>query len=162
MNNRTLYQPVDLENPVNCYSSNAVLGTAKEKRLLVDQNPKSKFTHLNDWYTHLIYQRITLMQGRNKRVELTWYWHSSMALTAPNLTESIKPGLRLQNFTWKKYIIHKYIIIHISYIHRMTHIYSTESINPGLRLQNFTWNKQLEGQETKTKELGNHKHKLRL
>ena len=29
MNNRTLYQPVDLENPVNCYSSNAVLGTAK-------------------------------------------------------------------------------------------------------------------------------------
>ena len=44
VNNRTLYQPVDLENPVNCYSSNAVLGTAKEKRLLVDQNPKSKFT----------------------------------------------------------------------------------------------------------------------
>ena len=48
VNNRTLYQPVDLENPVNCYSSNAVLETAKEKRLLVDQNPKSKFTHLND------------------------------------------------------------------------------------------------------------------
>ena len=48
MNNLALYQPVDLENPVNCYSSNAVLETAKEKRLLVDQNPKSKFTHLND------------------------------------------------------------------------------------------------------------------
>ena len=44
MNNLALYQPVDLENPVNCYSSNAVLGTAKEKRLLVDQNPKSMFT----------------------------------------------------------------------------------------------------------------------
>ena len=47
MNNLALYQPVDLENPVNCYSSNAVLGTAKEKRLLVDQNPKSMFT--SEW-----------------------------------------------------------------------------------------------------------------
>ena len=48
MNNLALYQPVDLENPVNCYSSNAVLGTANKLRLLVKQNPKSKFTHLND------------------------------------------------------------------------------------------------------------------
>ena len=29
----------------------------------------------------------------------TWYWHSSMARTAPSLTESMKPGLRLQNLT---------------------------------------------------------------
>ena len=32
----------------------------------------------------------------------TWYWHSSMARTAPSLTESMKPGLRLQNFTCAK------------------------------------------------------------
>ena len=29
-----------------------------------------------------------------------WYWHSSMARTAPSRTESMKPGFRLQNFTW--------------------------------------------------------------
>merc|ERR1719458_1686893 len=28
-----------------------------------------------------------------------WYWHSSMALTAPSRTESMNPGFRLQNFT---------------------------------------------------------------
>ena len=32
-------------------------------------------------------------------MEHTWYWHSSIARTAPSLTESMKPGLRLQNFT---------------------------------------------------------------
>ena len=30
-----------------------------------------------------------------------WNWHSSMARTAPRRTESMKPGFRLQNLTWK-------------------------------------------------------------
>ena len=36
---------------------------------------------------------------------LNWYWHSSMARTAPSRTESMKPGLRLQNLTWKYDIV---------------------------------------------------------
>ena len=31
-----------------------------------------------------------------------WNWHSSMALTAPRRTESMKPGFLLQNLTWNK------------------------------------------------------------
>merc|ERR1712106_1091632 len=33
------------------------------------------------------------------RLDLNWYWHSSIALTAPSLTEAMNPGLRLQNLT---------------------------------------------------------------